>query len=225
MKKVFTPSILRTLLLAVLLVGIIGAQVGYDATSKTLPAGEASAVSPEFVRIVDMGFHAAAGSFFWIGTMPEILGTYFQNSDQYLVDRAFVNAVDPKLSYPYAFTVLILPALVNYPNHDAIAVAVAKEGIANADPDWRIPYYLAAEYYLNLKDLKDALIYYDVAAHTPGIPEVSRNFATNFSALRPAERPREDRSALGKHCRNDERRRGETARRGLHLSPPDIRHA
>lgn len=183
MKSIFTPSILRTLLLAFLFVAIIVSQIGYDAAKVTLPAGLPQSVSPEFVRLVDMGFHSTAGSFLWISTMPEILGIYFSGSTQYLTDLSFVNAVDPRLSYPYAFTVLILPELVHFPNHDAIAVAVGKLGIANADPDWRIPYYLGAEYYLNLKDEKDALIYYDIAANTPGIPAIPKNFALNFSAL------------------------------------------
>jgi len=181
--KTTHTSILRIALLAFLFVAIVASQVAYDATAKTLPAGLPQSVSPEFVRLVDMGFHSTAGSFLWISTMPEILGTYFTGSTQYLTDLAFVNAVDPKLSYPYAFTVLVLPELMNFPNHDAIAIAVGKEGVANADPDWRIPYYLGAEYYLNLKDEKNALIYYDIAAHTPGIPAISKNFALNFSAL------------------------------------------
>ncbi len=181
--KFSKSSILKITLLAILFVAIVASQLGYDATKKALPPGQSAGVSPAFVRLADMGFHSAAGSFLWISTMPEILGVYFQGSTQYIDDLAFVNAVDPKLSYPYAFSVLTLPAIQRFPNRHAVAAEIGARGVRDGDSDWRVPYYLGATYYLDLKDEKNALKYYDIAAHTPGIPEISRSFALNFAAL------------------------------------------
>ncbi len=82
-------------------------QFEYDATKITLPASSAQEVSPFMVRLLDMGFHPAVASFLWATTMPEILDLW-NGKTEYFSDLAFVNAVDPKLSYPYAFSVLTL---------------------------------------------------------------------------------------------------------------------
>jgi hypothetical protein len=179
----FESAPVRTLTLVVLLLAVIGLQVGYDVAKTSLSAGTGSGVSPELVRLADMGFHSTVASFLWVGTMPEILDIFYNGKTEYLADLNYLNQVDPKLSYPYAFSVLTLPILNNLPNRDAIAVAIGKQGIASADPDWRIAYYTATDYYLDLKDEKDALYYFDIAGHTPGIPEVERRFALNFGAI------------------------------------------
>jgi len=167
--------------LLVMLGLVIVAQYAYDATRVAPSAAIPGTSSPEMVRMVDMGFHAAVGSFLWAGTMPEILD-FFHGRSEYFPDLAFLNGVDPKLSYPYAFSVLTLPAIPRQLLPDAVAQAqaIGQEGIANADPDWRIPYYMALNYYLELKDLKDATWYFNVAANTPGVPSYAERFALNF---------------------------------------------
>ena len=182
MKAINSP-ILKTLFLAAFFIAIIAAQLGYDATKTTFPQTASAGFSPAFMRLADLGFHSTLGSFAWITTMPEVLDVYFHGNTNYLTDLAYVNAVDPKLSYPYAFSVITLPALVRLPDRNEIAVAIGARGIANADPDWRIPYYMGADYYLDLKDTASALKYYDIAAHTPGIPAFAKQFSLNFSLL------------------------------------------
>ena len=180
--------IFRTIMVIVLLGMVVGLQYGYDRTKIILPPGTTTGTSPELVRIVDFGFHSTVGSFLWIETLPEFLDVFFNGHTEYLTDLNFLNTVDPKLSYPYAFTVLTLPvASKELPNAEAIALAVGRKGIANADPDWRIPYYMGADYFLDLKDEKDALYYYNIAAQTPGIPSYAKIFAENFGAI-PDER-------------------------------------
>lgn len=168
----------------ILLIAVVGLlQFEYDrveATAPAIPAG-GSGVTPEMVRFADLGFHSAVASFLWANTMPEILDL-FNSKTEYFGDLAFVNGVDPKLSYPYAFSVLTLPAIPkgDYPFGVQQSVAIGKEGIANADPDWRIPYYMALNYYLSLHDEKDALVYFNKAATTPGVPQFAERFALNF---------------------------------------------
>ncbi len=166
------------LVLALLFLAIILSQYGYD-VAKISTVALPSSFSPTFIHMFDMGFDSTAGSFLWVSTMPEILD-FFNGKTEYLQDERFVNAVDPKLSYPYAFSVLTLPAIAVYPGALNDATVIGQAGIANADPDWRIPYYMAIDYFLDLKDGEDALKYFDIAARTPGIPDFARRFALNF---------------------------------------------
>jgi hypothetical protein len=180
MKKSLS-TLLRTGTLLLLFIAIVFFQYAYDATAAVRGTGAASEFSPDFVRAIDMGFHAPVASFSWIGTMPEILDAFFNGKNEYFSDLDSVTGIDPKLSYPYAFSVLTVPILTTYQNAIQEANAIGVRGIANADPDWRIPFYMATNYYLELHDKEDALRYFDIAARTPGIPVVSQRFAINFS--------------------------------------------
>ncbi len=174
-------SFTKIAVLGLLLALVVLLQYEYDATKITLPASSARTVSPFMVRIMDMGFHPAVASFLWATTMPEILDLWNKKTE-YFYDLAFVNAVDPKLSYPYAFSVLTLPAVPASADPQAVeqADAIGIQGLANADPDWRIPYYMATNEFLYAKNEQEALWYYNLAAETPGIPQYAARFALNF---------------------------------------------
>jgi len=172
----------KVVIFVLLFLLVILLQYEYDVTKMTLPASSgASGVSSLMVRMADLGFHPAVGSFLWATTMPEILDL-FRDKTEYLSDVAFVNAVDPKMSYPYAFSVLTLPAVPSnvFPDGLKDAIAIGNQGLQSADPDWRIAYYMAMDYYLGLNDKKDALLYFDIAARTPGVPQFAERFSLNF---------------------------------------------
>jgi hypothetical protein len=173
--------IARTLMVIFLLAMVVLLQLQYDRTKISEPASSSSVVSPFMIRAVDMGFHPAISSFLWATTMPEILDL-FRGKTEYFSDLAFLNGVDPKMSYPYAFSVLTLPVVPSSSYPDAVqqSFAIGQKGLQAADPDWRIAYYMATNYFLQLKDQKDALIYYNIAAQTPGIPQYAARFALNF---------------------------------------------
>lgn len=168
-----------TIVLLLALIGLL--QLEYDATKITIPPSATQTVSPFMVRLLDMGFHPAVASFLWATTMPEILDLW-RGRMEYFTDLAFVNAVDPKLSYPYAFSVLTLPAVPPAEDSQSLAQAntIGEEGIANADPDWRIPYYMATNEFLYDKNDTAAAEDYDLAAETPGIPAYAARFSLNF---------------------------------------------
>ncbi len=173
----YTKIVVLGLLLA--LVALL--QFEYDATKITLPASTTQTASPFMVRLIDMGFHPAVASFLWATTMPEILDL-FNKKTEFFPDLAFVNAVDPKMSYPYAFAVLTLPAVPAEDDPQAVAqaYAIGVQGIANGDTDWRIPYYMATNEFLYAKDDVEAAKYYNLAAETPGIPGYAERFSLNF---------------------------------------------
>lgn len=177
-----SDTLIKTVFLVLLFAAIIALQYEYDTTAFALPSSLPVTFTPEMVRVVDMGFDPAVGSFLWASTMPEILDLFIHGHTEYIADLAYLNAVDPKLSYPYAFSVLTLPAVPtsSYPEAISKSFVVGREGLANADSDWRIPYYMAINYYLNEHDLKDAAWYFNLAANTPGVPGYAESFALNF---------------------------------------------
>lgn len=182
--KAPTSRISRFALLVLLLLLVVFLQYANDAVAKNgpvVPPSAQSGVSPLMIRLADLGFHPAVGSFLWVTTMPEILDL-FGGKTEYFNDLAFTNAVDPKMSYPYAFSVLTLTAVPTstLPNEMQDSITIGKLGLQNADPDWRIPYYMAMNYYLGLHDKKKALEYFDIAARTPGVPQFAARFSLNF---------------------------------------------
>lgn len=195
---------MRGIVLILLLLAVILFQFGYDVTKPAATLSISAGLSPDFIRAVDMGFHASVGSFLWAGTMPEILDAILTGKMEYLADEEYVNAVDPKLSYPYAFTVIVLPAAAHYAGRVSDALRIGEQGIENADPDWRIPYYMAADYFLELKDDKDALLYYNLAAHTPGVPDYALRFSLNFGIKSNERQKTEELWATIRDSSNDE---------------------
>lgn len=171
----------KTIVILLLFVLIALLQVEYDATKLTLPPSTTQEISPFMVRLLDMGFHPAAASFLWATTMPEILDLWNKKTE-YFSDLAFVNAVDPTMSYPYAFSVLTLTAVPAQDDPDALqqSIAIGQQGIANGDPDWRIPYYMATNEFLYAKNDTAAAEYYNMAANTPGVPQYAERFSLNF---------------------------------------------
>src|SRR5271154_153476 len=89
---------------ALLLAVIVVLQYDYDNSiaRASAPAPLSSYTSPEFIRLVDMGFHSTIASTLWASTMPEILDL-FRDRTEYLSDLHYLVSVDPKFGYPYAF--------------------------------------------------------------------------------------------------------------------------
>lgn len=178
-----TSRIRKWALIALLLLLVMFLQYAYDLAARNGPSVPSArgGVSPLMVRLADLGFHPAAGSFLWAATMPEVLDL-FGGKTEYFDDLAFVNAIDPKMGYPYAYSVLTLPAVPTSTLPDGLqrSMAIGQQGLRDGDPDWRIPYYMAMNYYLGLHDKKTALEYFDIAARTPGVPQFAERFSLNF---------------------------------------------
>ena len=165
-------SLLKILTAFAFLITIAVTQYYFDIQKKSRPLIPPNTIPAEIIKMVDLGLHSAASSLMWIYTIqqvtdyPEELPNLIQN----------VNKLDPRFSYPYAFGALILPAFGM--NNEAIELA--KQGIENADPDWRIPYYLATTYHIFLKDRKNAALYFDMAAKTLNAPENIKVVASRY---------------------------------------------
>src|SRR3989344_2303514 len=91
------------------------------------------------LKIIDLGLDSAAAAYLWLGVVQNAGA----NPERMPGLIATINKLDPRFSSPYAFAVLVFPDL-NLTNE---ALAIGKRGIELADPDWRIPYYMATNYH------------------------------------------------------------------------------
>ena len=155
-----------------LLVVIVTTQYYFDIQKKTRPVMPLNTIPVEIIKMVDLGLHSAAASLMWIYTIQQV--TDYPEELPKLIRT--INKLDPRFSYPYAFGALILPAF----GMNSQAVELAKQGISDADPDWRIPYYLATTYHIFLKDRKNAALYFDMAAKTSDAPENIKIIASRY---------------------------------------------
>ncbi|MBU6500617.1 MAG: hypothetical protein KGJ89_04140 [Patescibacteria group bacterium] len=173
-------SLAKKILLPILFTGIILSQYFYDAGRvNTKTAG--LSLPPQFAEHLDLGLHSALASFLWLNTRMEL--PYLPNGYQSFFDGLnLINTLDPRFAEPYVFTEIVLPSTA-YPQRISAAVAVGEKGVAQADKDWQIPFYLAAIYHLYLRDYTSSAKYFDLAAQMPGIPEVVKRFAINYGII------------------------------------------
>lgn len=169
---------LISLSLLILFAGVISIQSLFDRESSQKKYVEPIVPKAEIVRAADLGLHNTASDLIWLATIQ-----YFGGSDSLEMPRLpdYLNLstdLDPKFSYPYAFGALVLPA---FGKVDA-GVALAHKGIEAGAKDWRIPYYLATTYFINLDDRANAAKYFDIAANTEGAPSNIQNIASNFGS-------------------------------------------
>jgi hypothetical protein len=167
-----------TFLFLLLLTGLFVSQYFFDQGKRKTPLSQPLVLKPQIVKAIDLGLHNAASDFAWLSSIQYFGGRSSYNSPK-LPDYLFLSAgLDPKFSYPYAFGALILPTIGQVDE----GIELAKKGIAEADPDWRIPYYLATTYHINRKDSKNAAYYFDVAGNTKGAPDNIRKVAARYGS-------------------------------------------
>ena len=162
--------------LIVLLLGMIAvSQYYYDLGKIDRPLIPPIIIPGQAIKMIDLGFHSAAASAMWLYTIqyvtesPEKLPQLIEN----------VNSIDPKFSYPYAFAALTLPSFL-FPGFPEKAVEIAEKGLREADPDWRIPYYLATTYHIFFHNREKAAFYFDLAARTPGAIDKIKTIASFY---------------------------------------------
>lgn len=169
----------RIALFAALCAGIVVLQFVFDAHTLKRPSARLSLLPASVMKIVDVGLHSATASLLWVNTIQQ-LGTFDSPYTTFLDDIQTINALDQKFSYPYAFAILMAPTFARTQIPEV--VDIAKQGIQNAAPDWRIPYYLAVTYHMIFKDRVNAVKYFAVAAGVPGAPESTKFVAAMYGS-------------------------------------------
>jgi hypothetical protein len=167
---------IRASIVILLLFGAVFVQYVYDATKPSEAFAPIVVFPVPVLRSADLGLHSAVASLIWLNAIQQI-GTISNAYEGLVTDIRTINALDPSFAYPYAFGVLVLPALDSSRVHDAILIG--EDGVKNVR-DWRIPFYLASAHLLYLDDRENALKYFQIAAATPGIPAPIQGTALNF---------------------------------------------
>lgn len=149
-----------------------------DDLKKDRKRAEPIVLDARIVKSIDFGLHNTMADLSWLSAIQYMGGT---DSDTYEKMDDFLNlaiSLDPKFPDPYAYGILILPTI----GEPQKAVEIGLKGIKDARPDWRIPYYLATTYHMEMKDKANAAKYFDIAANTPGAPAVIQKAAASYGS-------------------------------------------
>ncbi len=160
------------------LTAVIGAQTFYD-RARVEAAIPPEAISVLLVRAGNLGLDTATASFLWLQNISEIPG-FSGGQARFFGNLRLINELDPKFSFPYAYTVIALPLARQYAPRIDKAIEIGRIGTTQADPDWRIPFYTASLYQLDKGNYEQAVKFYDITGKTPDVPAGVQKFAANF---------------------------------------------
>lgn len=155
---------------------IVSVQYSFDMLKNEQPHAPLLLIPAPVVRATDLGLHSAAAAFFWVGVIQRFVTLAGGQLNGLAAHIRIINDIDQKFSYPYAFAELVLPASKHFDE----AIKIGKRGLAAADPDWQIPYYLAVDYHIYLKDRENAAIYMNIASRIPGAPANVKYVAATY---------------------------------------------
>lgn len=136
---------------------------------------------PAALRVASLGFHSMAADLLWLLTI-QYFGGHVSTDLEFPELRRMLESVvslDPHFVEVYSLGALFL----NYFAKDVRgAVALLEEG-ARANPTrWELPHDLARTYYLDLKDYRQALHWFEVTDRLPGRPHYVPRFIARLYA-------------------------------------------
>lgn len=173
-----TFGLFATLGVVLFLAAIIGTQMFYDRV-RVQAAAPPEALSALAIRIGNLGLNSATASFLWLQNVSEI-PSFANGQARFFGNLRLINELDPKFSFPYAYTVIALPLARQYGARIDKAIEIGRLGVTQADPDWRIPFYTASLYQLDKGNFEEAVKFYDITGKTPGTPAGIQKFSANF---------------------------------------------
>lgn len=122
-----------------------------------------------FPQKADLGLDSAVADIYWLKTIQY----YGEKQEKYdLLDDylAMVTEFDPQFTEAYAFGVINLPSM----GYAKAGISLGEKALRNGVSDWRIPFYLAANYYIN-GNKERALYYFDLASKSENVPNNIKN--------------------------------------------------
>ena len=155
---------------------IIASQLIFDQNNAKAAPTEIFIPDQKIMRLTDLGLHNVVSDIYWIMAIQyygDSRQKDYKQLSQYLTLIIYLN---PKASQPYSFGILNLPDL----GMTDEAITLANKGLAQSEPDWEIPYYLAAVYHIYKNDPENAHRYFDLAANTKGAPDNIKYIAANY---------------------------------------------
>jgi tetratricopeptide (TPR) repeat protein len=136
---------------------------------------------PGALRVASLGFHGMAADAVWLLTI-QYIGTHLTSDRSFPELKRLVESVialDPHFVDAYTLGGLFL----NYSAGDVAGAISLLERGARANPTrWEIPHDLARTYYLDLKDYRQALHWFQVTDRLPGRPHYVPRFVARLYA-------------------------------------------
>ena len=118
---------------------------------------------------ITFGFKNIITDYYWISAVQDFT-VWGKDDTTYLNYFKNISALDPKFEYPYLFNILIIPSRKNITMLNS-AAQLSERGIDAIPTSWKIPFYLATQYYLFTKKLEPSKGYLKIAAHVQGAPD------------------------------------------------------
>lgn len=180
------PSRIPWLALALALTLLFGAVVPLQRQAPTLGgAGLEDRVlllpPPGALRVASLGFHGTAADAVWLLTI-QYIGGHLASDRRFPELRRLVEtvvALDPHFVDAYTLGALFL----SYSARDITgAIALLERGVRANPTRWEIPHDLARTYYLDLKDSRQALHWFEVTNRLPGRPHYVPRFIARLYA-------------------------------------------
>ncbi len=136
---------------------------------------------PGALRVASLGFHGMAADAVWLLTI-QYIGGHLASDRRFPELKRLVEtvvALDPHFVDAYTLGALFL----NYSAGDITGAIALLEGGVRANPTrWEIPHDLARTYYLDLKDYRQALHWFQVTDRLPGRPHYVPRFIARLYA-------------------------------------------
>jgi tetratricopeptide (TPR) repeat protein len=136
---------------------------------------------PAALRVASLGFHAMAADAVWLLAI-QYIGGHLSSDRRFPELRRLVEtvvALDPHFVDAYTLGALFL----SYAAGDiAGAVALLERGVQANPTRWEIPHDLARTYYLDLRDYRQALHWFEVTDRLPGRPHYVPRFIARLYA-------------------------------------------
>lgn len=173
-RNILHSRLSKTLFFFLLLGIIVISQYYFDIKKSGRPANPTAIIPAPIIKLGNLGLDSASAALLWVYSIQSFT-THPQEMPKLI---RTVTELDPRFSYPYAFATLTLPDL----GFIEEGLEIGLRGLREADPDWRIPYYLATTYHIHLKDRKNAALNFDIAARTPGAPEQVSRIASRYGS-------------------------------------------
>lgn len=136
---------------------------------------------PPALRVASLGFHSMAADLVWLLTI-QYFGGHVSTDQQFPELRRMLEtvvALDPHFVEVYSLGALFL----NYFARDVRgAIALLEEGVRANPTRWELAHDLARTYYLDVKDYRQALHWFEVANRLPGRPHYVPRFIARLYA-------------------------------------------
>jgi len=133
------------------------------------------------LRVASLGFHGTAADAVWLLTI-QYIGGHLGSDRRFSELKRLVETVvvlDPHFVDAYTLGALFL----SYSAGDiAGSIALLERGVRANPTRWEIPHDLARTYYLDLKDYRKALHWFEVTDRLPGRPHYVPRFVARLYA-------------------------------------------